>query len=109
MRKSLLVLIICAFTVTLFGQWEEFDIGSNDPLYGIHFTNSNTGYAVYYSGQNVYKTVNAGESWTHSNIATGAYLFGVHFTDEMTGYIAGYYGGAVIFRTISDVFRKCGY
>lgn len=101
MRKSLLVLIICAFTVTLFGQWEEFDIGSSDNLYGLYFTNSTTGHAVSYSWQNVYKTTNAGESWNHSVIASGAYLFGIHFTDELNGYIAGYYGGAVIFRTIN--------
>ncbi|MEO8446134.1 MAG: YCF48-related protein [bacterium] len=61
------------------------------PVYGISFTDDNTGYLA--GSVTVYKTTNAGTNWTISYASTQNEIFtDVYFTTANTGYVTGSYG-----------------
>ncbi len=64
-------------------------------LFGVCFTNANTGIAV---GEGIiYRTTNGGANWINVTLPAPGLLFGVTFADANTGFIAGSAGD--IFRT----------
>jgi hypothetical protein len=65
-------------------------------LYGIHFVNGNTGYAVGDAGT-ILKTTNGGSSWYNQNSGVVTKLSQVYFANSSTGYIVGDNG--VILKT----------
>ena len=62
----------------------------------MHFTDTNTGYAVGRSGK-ILKTTNAGVNWTFLNSGTSINLKSVYFTDMNNGYAVGESG--IILKT----------
>jgi photosystem II stability/assembly factor-like uncharacterized protein len=57
-------------------------------VYGVYFTDANTGYVSCFSGE-VSKTTDGGASWTALTTGTSALLDDISFTDANTGYISG--------------------
>lgn len=60
-------------------------------LYGISFTDINTGYACGSFGK-IIKTTNSGNNWTQifSPVPNDYVLVGIHFRNAVTGYFVGY-------------------
>ena len=69
--------------------------GNAQTIYGIFFTDANTGFASDFNG-NILRTFDGGASWTIQNVASGQ-LNSIVFTDSNTGYVAGRDG--VILKT----------
>jgi photosystem II stability/assembly factor-like uncharacterized protein len=74
-------------------------------LFGVYFTNFNTG-TVVGTGGNILHTTDGGVTWTRQNSGTTNDLLDVFFTDENTGTVAGgnfydNYLGGIILRTIN--------
>jgi photosystem II stability/assembly factor-like uncharacterized protein len=60
-------------------------------LYGVHFPNTNTGYACGESGK-IIKTTSGGTNWflLTSPVSTSYYLNGTFFVDANTGFVTGF-------------------
>jgi len=69
--------------------------GNTQTIYGIYFTDANTGYASDFNG-NILRTFDGGASWAIQNVA-GGQLNSIVFTDSNTGYVVGRDG--VILKT----------
>lgn len=65
-------------------------------LYGVHFVNSTTGWAVGSAG-GVIKTTDGGETWINQQTPAVGPLTDVAFADTLNGWVVGYDGA--IFRT----------
>ena len=95
MKKiSLLVFI---FSISISAQWfwqNPLPIGNS--LYGISFTDANTGTAVGGNGT-ILRTTNGGAAWILQSSGTIELLNGVSFTDANNGTAVGYRG--TILRT----------
>jgi hypothetical protein len=70
--------------------------GTSNHLYGVSFTDANTGTAVGGSGT-ILRTTNGGSSWISQSSGTTNSLMSVSFTDANTGTVVGGYG--MILRT----------
>jgi len=75
-------------------SWIETSPVSSYRLYGIYFTNSNTGWV---SGEylgvphvaSISKTTDGGNTWNTQSFGTDEYLTDIYFVDEMTGWAVG--------------------
>jgi len=56
-------------------------------FYGLQFLENNIGYACYYYGGYVMKTINGGDSW--ENLEYTSYITSLRFTTVSTGYVYG--------------------
>ncbi len=69
---------------------------TNATLFSVHFTDTDTGYAV---GSNmegiIYKTVDGGTTWTNQKFSISVIMRGVYFTPTKTGYVVGRFNGGV--------------
>src|SRR6516225_2172886 len=65
-------------------------------LFGVSFTDANTGTAVGFGGT-ILRTTDGGASWTRQSSGTTETLLGVSFTDANTGTAVG--SGGTILRT----------
>jgi photosystem II stability/assembly factor-like uncharacterized protein len=93
-------------------SWTTKNIGMNNYLYSLYFTDSMTGYAVGINAADsglVLKTIDGGNNWTQQVIGTVNYILNsVYFTNANTGYIVGYLpggegaGGGIILKTINQ-------
>ena len=74
--------------------WTERTPVSSYRLYGIYFSDSNTGWV---SGEylgvphvaSISKTTDGGNTWTTQSFGTDEYLTDINFVDEMTGWAVG--------------------
>lgn len=69
-------------------SWTALSSGTTTYLYGVHFTDANTGYVVGYQGT-ILKTTNAGTTWTALTSGSSMQLLCVKFTDSNNGYVVG--------------------
>ncbi|HJY64713.1 MAG TPA: T9SS type A sorting domain-containing protein, partial [Ignavibacteria bacterium] len=77
-------------------QWTSRNSGINQGIDGIHFSNTNTGWAVGNAGA-VYKTSNAGINWVTETSNTTNELNDVYFPDINRGWAVGV-NGTIIYR-----------
>ncbi|HMQ69476.1 MAG TPA: YCF48-related protein [Ignavibacteria bacterium] len=71
-------------------SWQTQYTVTEKTLSEILFVNNNTGYAVCgYSGGDILKTTDAGETWISQIEGYHTPMYGISFTDSETGYIAG--------------------
>jgi photosystem II stability/assembly factor-like uncharacterized protein len=70
--------------------------GTTSQLFGVSFTDANTGTAVGQGGT-IVRTADGGATWTAQNSGTTKYLFRVSFTDANNGTAVGIEG--TILRT----------
>ncbi len=104
-RNLLQVCFLFVFISTLHAQtWTALTSGTTANLYGVYFTDANTGYAV---GGGIYKTTNGGTSWASLNVTafTGATFQAVQFSSATVGYVVGRNnsGGLIIKTTDAGV------
>src|SRR5438045_64602 len=94
MLKSILLLLaiftLCAGEAISQPGWvmQNRPSGATDYLYGVVFTDANTGTAVG-SDEIILHTTNGGTTWTSQRPREAGYLFGVSFTDANTGTAVG--------------------
>jgi len=69
--------------------------GNSQAIYGVYFTDANTGYASDFNG-NLLRTFDGGFSWSIQQVSNG-HLNSIVFTDANTGYVVGWDG--VILKT----------
>ena len=103
MKKTLLLIQIAilflAFTESYSQSgWFSQISGTATRLYGISFTDANTGTAVGENGR-ILRTTNGGTNWTLQTSGITTNLFSVSFTDANTGTAVGENGR--IHRTIN--------
>jgi hypothetical protein len=77
--------------------WSSRSSGINQGVNGIHFSNSNTGWAVCSAGA-IYFTTNSGVSWVAENSSTVSELHDVYFPDINKGWAVGA-GGTIRYRS----------
>lgn len=77
--------------------WAPQTTGANCHLYGVCFTDVNTGVAVGQWGT-IFRTTDGGATWIHLASGTNRNLNDVHFTDASTGAAVG--DGGTILRTV---------
>ena len=75
--------------------WVSQSSGTTNPLYGVSFTDANTGTIV--GAAVILRTTDGGDTWVSQSSGTTATFFGVSFTDANTGTIVGDWG--TILRT----------
>jgi photosystem II stability/assembly factor-like uncharacterized protein len=92
MKKFCLVfLLIIAFISSVNSQpygWFTLTSGTANNLYGVYFSDPNTGLVVGQGGT-VLRTTNGGTNFAFQSTGTPNHLFGVFFINNTTGYIAG--------------------
>ncbi len=81
------VLIFFSINVS-YSQWVQQNSGTANGLFGVSFTDVNTGTAVGLSST-ILRTTNGGTNWVSQPNNTGANLFAVNFLNSNTGIIAG--------------------
>jgi len=96
--KSAMILACLLNAILTNGQWTAQTSGTTSYLNSVYFTDTNTGYAVGYSGI-ILKTSNGGTNWIAQTSGTTSPLYSVYFINEDTGYVVGYYG--TILKTIN--------
>ncbi|MCP4589234.1 MAG: hypothetical protein GY842_00680 [bacterium] len=86
-------------------QWISLPSGVTDDLFGVHFVDEQTGFAVGWgtgSGGVILRTTD-GSTWTSTRPVAGAYLMDVDFATSTTGFVAAFDAaptyGAMILRT----------
>ena len=86
----LLVLLFLHFNPEMNAQsgWYHQTSGTENILYGIHFSDANTGTAGGIYGT-VLRTTDGGKIWTEQNSGTNAHLFDVTFLNSDTGIAVG--------------------
>ena len=94
---SLFFLSTATDTLKAQSYWHQQMSGTEQPLYGIYFTDANTGTAVGTYGT-ILKTTDGGKLWVDQNDGTfNAHLFDVAFINSDTGIVVGIVG--TILRT----------
>jgi photosystem II stability/assembly factor-like uncharacterized protein len=86
-RIYILVIAICMMNIAN-AQWTTQNSGTQNALFGVYFTDINTGYAVGSNGT-IIKTINVGYNWTHLTSGTNVKLHSIYFPNANTGYAAG--------------------
>jgi len=76
--------------------WYQQVSGTDQGLYGIHFSDSNNGTVVGISGT-ILRTSNGGSTWVQQASGTDLVLFDIFLSDENTGTAVGL--GGIILRT----------
>lgn len=97
--KTIYVFILLAFHVNVIiaqAGWFVQTSGTSKELWGVCFTDGNTGTAVGESGT-ILRTTNGGDSWIAQSSGTPRFLYSVSFIDANTGTAVGYSG--IIIRT----------
>jgi len=96
--KKLYILMIVLFAFNAGNaQWIELNPGTHNELYGIYFTDINTGYAVGSNGT-IIKTLNGGNNWSDLTTGISEVLLSIQFPNPSTGYAVGTNG--TIIKTI---------
>lgn len=97
-------IVICFLLITLSiffnsnhaaADWNLLDSDVADNLYGVHFLNAETGWAVGWGdsdGAVVLSTTDGGDTWDSDVPVTNTLLFSITFIDSQRGYAAGYDG-----------------
>ncbi|MCH8317341.1 MAG: hypothetical protein IIA88_02395, partial [Bacteroidetes bacterium] len=67
-------------------SWSPQSSGTGDLLYGVHFPNIDTGYAVGQLGT-IVKTTDGGTNWATQTSGTTDDLHSVYFVNTNTGYV----------------------
>jgi len=98
MKKIILVILMAAFCLPVFGQWDHVSYTRGTDFTDVKFVDANTGYAVGDWGM-ILKTTDGGANWSEQSSGTTEYLYSVHFTDPNTGYAVGNSG--IILKTIN--------
>jgi photosystem II stability/assembly factor-like uncharacterized protein len=82
---------VCSYT-DLFAQaeWESKPSGTTRSLWGVHFVNSSSGWAVGYNGTIIH-TTDGGETWSGQTSSLTTHLYGVYFANSSTGWAVGQY------------------
>ena len=88
MKKVSILMIMLLMVNGATAQWIIQNSGTSNSLYGVYFTDTNTGYAVGQNGT-ILKTINGGNEWTALTSGTTRSLISVYFTDINTGYTVG--------------------
>lgn len=95
--KTLIIIIAIIFLEQLsYSQWlsegkiaEDVDLYCDEHRIQLDFDNQNTGWAVHWSKDSVFKTTNAGLNWTSYFIGDTSGLSSMHFINNNTGWVAG--------------------
>jgi photosystem II stability/assembly factor-like uncharacterized protein len=77
-------------------EWEQVVSGTPHDLFGVHFANEMTGWAVGENGT-ILHSEDGGLTWTSQSGGAGSSLADVHFVDPATGWIVG--SGGLILKT----------
>lgn len=80
-------------------QWFNQVSAVPDNLYGVHFVNRDTGYAVGGSLNNsrILRTFNGGTDWQNVSLSQSKWMYDVQFINDSTGLVCGYNG--VVYKT----------
>jgi len=98
MKKIYILLIAMSASNVANSQWTwQNPLPQGNTLWSVHFTDTNTGYAVGVY-ETILKTSDGGAGWTALSCRTNNWLSSVYFTDANTGYVAGT-GGAILKTT----------
>jgi photosystem II stability/assembly factor-like uncharacterized protein len=71
--------------------WYAQSSGTTERLWGVSFTDANTGTVVGWNGT-ILHTTDGGTTWTPQSSGTTNRLYGVYFTDANTGTVVGSFG-----------------
>lgn len=98
MRTLKISLLVFILSIGVYAQegWFQQASGTNYPLYGVFFTDSNNGTVVGKNGK-ILRTTNGGITWMTQTSGTIYYLSSVFFTDSNNGIAVGELG--TILRT----------
>ncbi len=101
MKKFFFLLLILFLHLSLSEMnaqtgWYQQITGTEQALYGIHFSDVNTGTAVGTFGT-ILRTTDGGITWAAQNSGTNSHFFDVTFFNSDTGIVVGIVG--TIFRT----------
>ena len=72
-------------------NWIRVYNDANEDFSEVHFPTPAVGYMIPTWGDEIYKTINGGNSWAVFPTSVSMGNFGLHFVDEMTGFIVGNY------------------
>ncbi|HMQ81240.1 MAG TPA: YCF48-related protein, partial [Ignavibacteria bacterium] len=86
--KTLLVIFLL-FPALIFSQWIVRPSGHTDIIYGVSFSDMNTGMACGEAGR-ILKTVNGGMTWSQVNQNNTYWLGGIHMINNTTASAVGY-------------------
>jgi photosystem II stability/assembly factor-like uncharacterized protein len=89
--SAILFLILLTSLSSAQTGWYNQVSGTNQGLFGIHFSDINNGVVVGTSGI-ILRTSNGGNTWVQQNSGTDAVLFDVSFVDLNNGYNTGLLG-----------------
>jgi photosystem II stability/assembly factor-like uncharacterized protein len=89
-------LLVCSFSLTVFGQWSPVDSGTTSNLNGAILLDSGTGFVVGDTGT-ILKSTDAGATWSPLTSGTSTTLHGIYFLDPNEGVAVG--DGGTILRT----------
>lgn len=89
-KIGLYIISLCTIASIAFGQgsWTEQTSGTIQSLYGVSFTDANTGTAVGYLGT-ILRTTDGGASWTKLTSGTTKTLYTIYFIDANNGTVVG--------------------
>jgi len=85
------LLLLQPITVAQEGWFWQNPLPQGNSLFGVSFTDANTGTAVGTYGT-ILRTTNGGDTWTRQTSGTTEWLFGISFTDANTGTAVGAVG-----------------
>lgn len=90
MKNIKFILLFCLLIVktSTYAQWNSQNVGVAPSLWGIYFTDYNTGFAVGTNGT-IIKTINGGQNWTALNSGITQMLKDVFFVNNSVGYAVG--------------------
>jgi photosystem II stability/assembly factor-like uncharacterized protein len=88
MKRTVLLLSLCAFASIVFSQWTNQSSGVTNDLNDVFFTGNTTGWAVGRQGT-LLTTTNAGSTWTAQNSGTNEDLNAVFMVSASVGYAVG--------------------
>ncbi len=78
-------------------QWYQQTCGTTNALFGVWFTDANTG-TVVGSNNTILHTTDAGKTWSPQTSDLNEDFYGIDFSDSLHGWIVGY-NGAVLHTT----------
>lgn len=103
MIYRIIIIILTAFCCNrcVFSQsgWFQLNSGTNDTLYGVHFTSNSTGYVCGKAGI-MLKTTDGGLNWQPLFSSVYVTLYRIYFIDQYTGIAIGQNG--TIIRTTNS-------
>ncbi len=87
------------------GSWISQSSETTNPLRSVHFSDTQTGWALG-NGGIILKTTNGGNNWISQSSGTGNWLYSVHFIDPLHGWVVGDFGTILKYDPIASNTTK---